>query len=121
MDILEQVRFASSYSFAFSPRPGTAAENMSDQIAQDVKLNRLQRYQARQDEISKEYLESWIGKDVDVLFDGVSSAQADILKGRTPQNITVNLDKPNDAIKPGMTKSVKIIHANRFTLLGQCL
>lgn len=120
MDILEQVRFASSYSFAFSPRPGTAAENMAEQISQDVKLNRLQRYQARQDQISKDYLESWVGKKVDVLFDGVSASQADILKGRTPQNITVNLDKAYEDLKLGMTKTVKIIQANRFTLLGQC-
>lgn len=123
LDLLEQVRFTSSYSFAFSPRPGTVAATMADQIPRDVALDRVYRFQARQDQIEDEYLRSWFGRRAEVLIDGPSHYGAGELEGRISQNITVNFPgevgniAPN--LAPGMKASVEILDKSRHTLQGR--
>ncbi len=118
MEILNSVRFDHSYSFVFSPRPGTVAATLTDDTPTSEKLDRLYRYQTRQNEIAAEVRNSWLHKEVEVLIDGPSSADPQIMSGRSSQNIGVNLDKHYPDIKPGSLVKVRIEDTGRYNLKG---
>lgn len=119
MKIMDEVEFENSYSFIFSPRPGTKAECMDDPVPYEEKLKRLQFLQSRQEDIARKRLSAWVGKEVEILLDGPSAADQDILQGRMSQNILVNLSSARPELKPGLFTTVKITHQNRFTLKGE--
>lgn len=119
MDILEQVRFESSFSFVFSPRPGTPAAAMQDGIPEAEKLRRLQVLQARQQEISAEKLKAWVGREAEVLLEGSSSADARCLQGRTSQNIVLNLECEHPQAVAGAIIPALVTGAGRHTLRGR--
>ena len=118
LEMLNLVRYDSSFSFMFSPRPGTPAAALPDDVPAEVKLERLHRFQRRQDEISTEQLQSWIGRPVEVLLEGPSQADPDILRGRSSQNLTVNLTRREPALQPGMVVEAVVAGAARYTLRG---
>lgn len=122
LEVMRAVEFESSYSFMFSPRPGTLAENMPNQLSKEVKLDRLQRLQALQDEITDKKLKSWIGKEGAILLDGPSASNPNTLQGRLSQNILVNLNEGDlESLEPGMTVNVLITGASKFTLKARLL
>lgn len=116
LDIIKQVRFDSSYSFPFSPRPGTEAALMVDDVPQDEKLRRLYDLQALQAQITTERLAGWVGKDSDILIDGMSASDPTCFRGRNSQNIVVNLCQPMPQAKIGDIVRVSISAASRNTL-----
>lgn len=121
LDVMDKVRYQNSYSFMFSPRPGTVASEIRDGLVpEEEKLRRLQVLQAKQDRLTTECLASYMNKTVEVLLDGYSKTNEKILQGRNPQCITVNLDKEDNKLKPGMTINALITKVNKFTLLGSC-
>ncbi|RIL09172.1 MAG: tRNA (N6-isopentenyl adenosine(37)-C2)-methylthiotransferase MiaB [Proteobacteria bacterium] len=101
MDILEQVRFDSSYSFMFSARPGTRAAAMEETVPEQEKLRRLQHFQRRQDQITSESLNSWVGRTGEILLDGPSSSDPSCFQGRLSQNILVNLQSAHSSLRAG--------------------
>lgn len=117
MQILEQVRFDSTFSYAFSPRPGTPAEKMED-LPEEIKLDRLYRFQARQNEITSEILDNWVGKPVEILVDGPSSNNPSLMQGRTSQNLTFNFLEPDPELKPGCIVPAHVVSRGRYTLRG---
>lgn len=119
--VMEEVEFDNSYSFIFSPRPGTKAAELEDPVPYEEKLARLQYLQKRQEEIAKKRLVSWIGKEVEVLLDGPSAANPSILQGRISQNILVNLNRVETGLKAGIFANVRITQQNRFTLKGEAV
>ena len=121
LDVMNQVQFDNSYSFIFSPRPGTKAAEMEDDVPYEEKLRRLQLLQARQNEIAKERLQAWLGKTVEVLLDGPSKHHKNRLQGRTSQNIMVNLNHEQEDLSPGDLVDVEIEEAAKFTLKGRCV
>lgn len=118
ISVMEAVEFENSYSFVFSPRPGTAAEGMEDLVPYEEKLRRLQYLQAKQEELTAKKLASWVGKKTTILIDGPSSHNPNIMQGRLSQNILLNLDKEHPELKPGMFVEVEVTHKKRFTLMG---
>jgi tRNA-2-methylthio-N6-dimethylallyladenosine synthase len=118
LEVMKLVKFQSSYSFMFSKRPGTVAATMTDEVAPDVALRRLQELQALQFDLSQEALQSWVGQVVEVLIDGPSKSEEELLQGRTSQNLTVNLEERYDWLSPGDIIPVYINGAARFTLKG---
>lgn len=119
MEVMEHVQFENSYSFIFSPRPGTVAETMQESLTPEEKLDRLVRLQTRQEEITTKHLGSWIGKEVDVLLDGTNLHLEGCLGGRTSQNFVINLDKPTDKKVMGTVAKVLVTGQHRFTLSGE--
>jgi tRNA A37 methylthiotransferase MiaB len=79
----------------------------------------LKRLQARQDEITTERLGNWVGKEVELLLDGASHSHPDRLYGRSSQNITVNLTRPEPELKPGMTVLARVTEVARYTLRAE--
>ncbi|WKZ56409.1 MAG: tRNA (N6-isopentenyl adenosine(37)-C2)-methylthiotransferase MiaB [Bdellovibrionota bacterium] len=119
LDAIERVQFDNSFSFMFSPRPGTAAAAMKDDVPSEEKLRRLQVLQDLQFEITTTKLGGWIGRSVEVLLEGPSADEAGLLAGRTTQNWMVNLmEAAPSGVKAGDLVSVQIKDRSRFTLRG---
>ena len=118
LEAMERVRFDSSYSFAYSPRPGTVARDLSDQIDEEVKRERLHRLQELQSSHTDEKLGQWIGQETEILIDGFTKANTALLQGRNSQNVLVHLEEPLPSAGPGMLLTCRISRASRYTLHG---
>jgi tRNA-2-methylthio-N6-dimethylallyladenosine synthase len=94
MKLVDEVRFDGSFSFLYSPRPGTPAANLKDETPHAVKLERLQRLQARLHELAQEYSRALVGTRQRVLVEGCSKKDARELAGRTECNRVVNFAAP---------------------------
>jgi tRNA-2-methylthio-N6-dimethylallyladenosine synthase len=89
--IVDAVRYASAYSFKYSPRPGTPAATMEGQISRDIMDDRLQRLQARIGEHSLAFNRSTIGRDTQVLIERKGRRPGQMI-GRSPWLQSVHLD-----------------------------
>lgn len=104
--------------FKYSERPGTlAAKMMPDNIAEDVKIERLNRMIALQNELSRESNARDVGKTFDVLVEGMSKRSREQFVGRTPQNKTVVF--PRGDYRVGDTVKVKVIDSSSATLIAE--
>ncbi len=117
MDLLETVRFHGSYSFKYSDRPHTRSADFSDKVDEQVKGERLQRFQSRQDAISLERNQEFLGKTVEVMVESNSSSGA---QGRTGTNHIVHFTSPVNLL-PGDLAQVTITHAGQHSLKGEVL
>ncbi len=90
MRLIEEVGFDFSYSFIYSPRPGTPAAEFEDAIPMDVKKQRLERLQTRLTEMTQAISKSMIGTVQTVLVEGVSRKNPLHMTGRTENNRAVN-------------------------------
>jgi len=90
MKLIDEVRFDGSFSFIYSPRPGTPAANLLDPTPHAEKLARLQRLQKRLQELSEEYSRAMVGSRERVLVEGPSKKDPRELAGRTENNRVVN-------------------------------
>lgn len=118
--LLERVRYDSIYSFAYSPRPGTSAIDLGDDVPAEVKSRRLQEVQAVQRQITAERLGRFVGRDVEVLVEGESRVGGQAC-GRTSGNQMVNFpigpgQRPEGLA--GQLVKVRIAAARTNTLAG---
>jgi tRNA-2-methylthio-N6-dimethylallyladenosine synthase len=114
MDLLERVRFHGSFSFKYSDRPGTRAIELTDKVDEDVKSARLARFQKRQDQISLERNEEYIGKTKKVM---IEEAGKNGSKGRTDTNHIVHFTD-HVPVTPGEIIKARIISAGQHSLKG---
>ena len=116
LNMLRKVRFDMLYSFIYSPRKGTPAAEMEDQIPREVQNARFDRLLALQNEIALEKNLPMVDKTVKVLCDGESKTNSDVYSGRTEGNKIVFFEgAPSDK---GKLVSVKIERAEAFALYG---
>ncbi|WP_153129757.1 tRNA (N6-isopentenyl adenosine(37)-C2)-methylthiotransferase MiaB [Dechloromonas hortensis] len=90
MKLIDDVGFDNSFSFIYSPRPGTPAVEMDDSTSAEVKSARLSRLQKRIDEQAQVISQAMVGSIQRVLVEGVSKKDAHELAGRTDNNRIVN-------------------------------
>lgn len=83
MACLEEVRFGQVFAFKYSPRPGTEAEGLEDDVPREVKEERLARVLTRQQEINNEQLAAYHGKVQEVLIDAAHPRRQGFMNGRT--------------------------------------
>ncbi|HET7833687.1 MAG TPA: TRAM domain-containing protein, partial [Gallionella sp.] len=119
MKLIDDVCFDVSFSFLFSPRPGTPAAELSDDTAPEVKSTRLYRLQARIDELEQEVNQAMLGTTQRVLVESVSKKDALELAGRTDNNRVVNFRGSPGMI--GRFVEVKITQVVRHTLRGELI
>jgi tRNA-2-methylthio-N6-dimethylallyladenosine synthase len=119
MKLIDDVRFDGSFSFLYSPRPGTPAANLADGTPHAVKLDRLQRLQKRIQEFSEEYSRAMVGTRQRVLVEGVSRKDAAELAGRTDNNRVVNFAGHSRLI--GQFVDLEIVHAHPHSLRGRAV
>ncbi len=93
LDLMREVRFAAAYSFKYSPRPGTPAAKLPEQIDEDVKSDRLKRLQDVLSELTASFNESCVGKTFPVLFEKKGRQDGQLI-GRSPylQSVHANAD-----------------------------
>jgi tRNA-2-methylthio-N6-dimethylallyladenosine synthase len=113
LEVVKSIQFAQAYSFKFSPRPGTPAAAMDDQVPEEVKSSRLQELQAVLNEQQAAFNASCVGRKLEVLFErpGRRSGQ---LVGRSPYLQAVHADGPESLI--GNIIEVEIISAGPNSL-----
>lgn len=116
LEIVEKIRFDAAYTFMFSPREGTVAATLPDQVPAAVKKERLSRLNAVQNAISRELNESLVGKTVEVLVEGPSKSNPSFLAGRTRTNKLVHFAGPETL--SGQLVPVRIRRAFTWTLQG---
>jgi tRNA-2-methylthio-N6-dimethylallyladenosine synthase len=120
MKLIDDIGYDNSFSFVFSPRPGTPAANLEDDTPYDVKLKRLQRLQAVINDNTKRYSEEMVGTVQRILVEGPSKKDADELQGRSENNRVVNFDGgPNGTRLVGQLVDVKITRSYAFSLRGE--
>lgn len=119
LSLMREVGFDSSFLFKYSERPGThASRHLPDNIAEEVKIERLQRMIDLQNELSLESNRRDIGHTFEVLAEGFSRRSREQLCGRTQQNKMVVFPR-TEGIKAGDFVSVRITEASSATLLGE--
>ncbi len=115
--LMKTVRFRNSFIFKYSPRPGTPAASLPDDVPLEVKKQRNQILLKLQSEISLEENRRMAGKVVDVLVEGPSKSDERRLMGRTPKNHIVVFEGPLDL--RGETVRVEVYDATALTLFGR--
>lgn len=118
LSLMREVGFDAAFMFKYSERPGTlASKMMPDNVPEDVKIDRLNRMIALQNELSAESNHRQIGTEAEVLVEGVSKRSKEEMVGRTPQNRTVVFAR--NGAKVGDVVRVRIIEATSATLRGE--
>jgi tRNA-2-methylthio-N6-dimethylallyladenosine synthase len=117
LSLYREVGFESAYTYIYSPREGTPAAKMNDNVPMEVKRARLQRLNQAVNEFSAEALKQYEGKIVEVLVEGESKKNPEILAGYTRRNKLVNFKAPKTAI--GKIVKVKITDTKSWSLNGE--
>ncbi len=120
LSLMREAGFDSAFMFKYSERPGTfASQHLPDNVPEEVKIERLNRMIALQNELSAESNRRDVGKEMEVLVEGRSKRSADEYFGRTSQNKVVVFPKGN--VKPGDFVRVRVTDASSATLRGELL
>ena len=118
LSLMREVGYDSAFMFKYSERPGTfASKHLPDDIPDDVKSRRLQEIIALQNELGKASYRRDVGKEFEVLVEGVSKRDPGQLSGRTPQNKVVVFDRGTH--KTGDYVRVRITGNTSATLFGE--
>jgi tRNA-2-methylthio-N6-dimethylallyladenosine synthase len=115
LEVVEEVGFDGAFTFVYSPRAGTEAAARSDQVPDDVKRDRIERLVEIVQRVAAERNERRVGLAEEVLVEGPSRTEPELMRGRTRRNTTVNFR--GDA-SPGQLVAVRIASATSTTLAG---
>jgi tRNA-2-methylthio-N6-dimethylallyladenosine synthase len=117
MSLLEEVRFDSAFMFRYSPRPGTAAAALPDDVPEPVKIERLEEVIRLQKRTTEEINAALVGSTHEVLVEGPSARDASMLFGRTRSGKATVFAGPRDLV--GMLRRVTVRSATAWTLHGE--
>lgn len=117
LDIIRKVEFDNIFSFIYSQRKGTPAAELDFVLTDEQIKNNFNRLLEVQNEISKKKNEEYVGKILEVLVDGVSKNDKDMLSGRTETSKIVNF--AGDKALAGKYVNVKITQAHTWSLNGE--
>src|SRR5437763_2543817 len=115
LEVVEEVGFDGAFTFIYSPRAGTEAAALPDQVQDEVKRERIERLVELVQRVAAERNNRRIGMVEEVLVEGPSRTEPQLRRGRTRRNTTVNFT--GDAA-PGELVSVEIASATSTTLAG---
>ena len=117
MDMLRRVQYDAIFSFIYSPRKGTPAAEMTDQVPHDISTARFERMLALQNEISLARNQRFVGRTVRVLAEEISHGDANRItaRGDSPRPIHVKADPS----RIGQFVNVKITAADTFSLMAE--
>jgi tRNA-2-methylthio-N6-dimethylallyladenosine synthase len=116
LEVVEEVRFDSAFTFVYSPRQGTEAASMPDQVPHEVKIERMERLVELTQRLAHERNAARVGRVDEVLVEGPSRTDASLLRGRTRRNTTVNFV---GAAAAGEVVPVLVEGATSTTLRGR--
>ncbi|UGS36666.1 tRNA (N6-isopentenyl adenosine(37)-C2)-methylthiotransferase MiaB [Capillimicrobium parvum] len=116
LEVVEEVGYDGAFTFIFSPRRGTLAGEMADDVAHEVKAARMERLVEVVQRRARERAQRFVGRTLDVLVEGPSRHDPRRLRGRTSHNKVVNFD---GLAEPGDIVAVAITGATSQTLAGE--
>ncbi len=114
LSLVREAAFDGAFTFVFSPRHGTAAAELPDQVPPDVRRERVERLIALTQQQALASRQAWVGRRAEVLVEG-PSRDGSRQRGRTRQNVTVNL---SGAVEAGAIVLVEVTGATSTTLRG---
>lgn len=117
MDLIREVQYGQGFSFKYSTRPGTPAAER-EQVAEDVKTERLHQLQALIAQQQKDIQDSMVGKTVNVLFERAGRFEGQMV-GKSEYLHAVHVK--TDAVKEGDVRPVRVIQSNRNSLNGDLI
>ncbi len=118
--LMREAAFDSAFMLKYSERPGTlASRTMPDNVPEDVKIDRLNRMIALQNELSAESNRRDVGREFEVLVEGVSKRSRDQLMGRTQQNKAAVFPRGNH--KVGDFVKVRVLDSSSATLICEVI
>jgi len=115
LEVVERARFDSAFMFQYSPRPGTRAATMEDQIPKEVVQERFDRLMERQNAITFDRNREQVGRTLEVLVEGEGKKPGST-QARTRTNRIVHLDEP---LAPGTFTDAVVTEAASHHLLGR--
>jgi tRNA-2-methylthio-N6-dimethylallyladenosine synthase len=115
LEVVEEVCYDGAFTFVYSPRQGTEAAAMADQISEDVKRERIERLVELVQQVAHSRNRERVGLVEEVLVEGPSRTDSTLLRGRTRRNTTVNFAGKSP---PGSLVDVRIEDATSTTLRG---
>ena len=116
LDVVEEVGYDSAFTFVYSPRAGTEAASMPDQVPEDLKRERMERLVEVVQRVASDRNGARVGRVEEVLVEGQSRTDPALLRGRTRRNTTVNFA---GEAEPGELVPVLIERATSTTLRGR--
>lgn len=119
MSLYREVGFEMAYTYIYSPRDGTPAAKMEDNVPMEVKKDRLQRLNNLVNQFALEAMERYNGEVVEVLVEGESKKNPDVLAGYTRTSKLVNFVGPKDII--GKRVLIKINQTKTWSLYGELI
>ena len=117
MSLIREVRFDSAFTFIYSPRTGTKAAEMDGLVPDEVSSERIQRLIALQEETQKETLRRFIGKEEEILVEGLSKRSRQAVSGKGKHGVSVTMDGCENDI--GQILRCRIINLKNNTLTGE--
>ena len=118
LSLMRECGYDSAFMFKYSERPGTfASRHYADDVSEETKIRRLEELIALQNELSAESNRQCVGREYEILVEGVSKRSREQLFGRTEQNKVVVFDRGNH--RPGEYVRVRITDASSATLQGE--
>ncbi len=117
LDVVDKVRFDNSFMFMYSIRTGTKAAEMTNQIDEEVKKERLQRLIALQNKIAKENSVAYMGQTIRLLVEGPSKKNDKVMCGRTSTNKIVLFEGSKEL--EGQFVDVEIYDTKTWTIYGK--
>ena len=118
LDIVDYCQFDNAFTFIYSPREGTPAAKMEDDVPMEVKQERLNRLMEKTNGYARQQNQKYVGMICRVLVDGPSKKNKEVYSGYTEQNKLVNF-KTDNQLNPGEIVKVKILEAKTWTLKGK--
>ena len=119
MSLVDEVKYDSAYTFIFSPRPGTPAYHMKNDLTDEVIHSRFDRLKKKVDSLTEERSKTFLGKEVKVLFESVSKKNEEMITGYEEHGKLVHVK--GDLSLIGQIRRVKIVESHTFSLLGELI
>lgn len=124
LDMMRQVRYSMCFSFKYSRRPNTRANQeftLDQEVDEETAHRRLLKQQALQNEISRDVNQQFVGQTVEVLVEQAGKTLPLTVKGRIPQNTPIEVDLEGRVAKVGEILAASVIHATPYGLRGKAV
>ena len=117
MSLVDEVGYDSAFTFIYSPRTGTKAASMEDQIPEDVATDRIKRLIALQDKRQREAMARFVGQEEEVLVEGLSRRSDAAVSGKGRHGVSITC--PGTEKDIGQIVRVRVTEIKNNTLMGE--
>jgi tRNA-2-methylthio-N6-dimethylallyladenosine synthase len=117
IEIIKKIGYDSAFTYIYSPRVGTPAASMEDNVSEEIKKERFNRVLKVVNELAVENNKKWVGRTLEILIDTIDEKKINTYTGRTIFNSIVSVSSEKNIF--GEVVNAKIIKAKKFSLVGE--